>query len=150
MPSLNDSWQQQHQQRKQALIQRKQEVCQLLTRYREMRQVTALQQQRQRQSSRQTLARHHYHRQHVAQQAHVARLTEVKARRQEMQNYLTDISLVRQIQTEELQQKLAQSRAVRTAVMQTLFQDFAEFRVELQQFRSQLSMTVWGRSTSAS
>jgi hypothetical protein len=141
--SLKDSWQQQRQQRQQALAQRQQVVRQSLMLSGKTRQVAATERQRQRRSLRQTLADNNRHRQQTTQQTSAA-LSEVKTRRQEVQNYLMDVSLLRQIRAEELNQVLVQNRAMRSTEVQTLFQDLAEFRAELKQFRSQLSARVWG------
>jgi gas vesicle GvpC-like protein len=68
----------------------------------------------------------------------------VETLQQEVQAYLYEVEMLRQVRTEQLQQMLQQNRIDRQAEVQSLFDRLATFRAELVEFNRNLKNTVWG------
>jgi hypothetical protein len=64
--------------------------------------------------------------------------------RVDIDTYLAELEVLRQARGYEVQQMLQECRQERLADVEDLFTQFAEFRAELQDYRSQLSRDVWG------
>lgn len=64
--------------------------------------------------------------------------------RSDVQNYLGELTSLRQQRAEQLSQTLSQQRAERSAELQAMFDRLAEFRTELRQFHQGLQSQVWG------
>ncbi|MBW4489105.1 MAG: gas vesicle protein GvpC [Trichocoleus desertorum ATA4-8-CV12] len=62
----------------------------------------------------------------------------------DVQSYLWELELLREDRAQQLQQTLSQSRSDRQANVVALFQRFATFRAELQQYCTNLRASVWG------
>jgi hypothetical protein len=144
--SLQDSWQQHRQHRHQTLVQRQRVVQRSLTTHRQVRQQTATELRADLSLFREILANAETARQFSSQQAAIAREQVMDARRQSVQTCLSELSLLRQLRADELNQALSESRSQRLAATEATFQNLAEFRAELQQFRADLHQAVWGTS----
>ncbi len=70
------------------------------------------------------------------------------ALRSEVDGYLAELEILRHERAIQLQQNLQQSRTVREAEVQGLFERFATFRAKRREFRRSLSESVWGISPS--
>lgn len=73
----------------------------------------------------------------------------IDALRLDVQSYLRKVETLRRNRAEQLHQELAESRAERAIEVEALFERFAEFRVELQNFCQALQAEVWGSKASA-
>ncbi|MBD2097059.1 gas vesicle protein GvpC [Trichocoleus sp. FACHB-591] len=62
----------------------------------------------------------------------------------DVQSYLWELELLREDRAQQMQQTLSQSRSDRQARVAALFQRFATFRTELQQYCTNLRTSVWG------
>src|SRR6476646_4244322 len=62
----------------------------------------------------------------------------------DVQSYLWELELLREDRAQQLRQTLSQSRSDRQADVAALFQRFATFRTELQQYCTHLRASVWG------
>jgi gas vesicle GvpC-like protein len=68
----------------------------------------------------------------------------VETLQQEVQAYLYEVEMLRQVRAEQLQQMLKRNRIDRQAEVQSLFERLATFRAELVEFNRNLKSTVWG------
>jgi hypothetical protein len=64
--------------------------------------------------------------------------------RTNVQAYLTDLDLVHQERTQQLQALLQTDRAQRQVTMDAIFQNLADFRADLRQYCADLRSMVWG------
>ncbi|MDX2214492.1 MAG: hypothetical protein SFY66_14470 [Oculatellaceae cyanobacterium bins.114] len=62
----------------------------------------------------------------------------------DVQNYLSELELVRQDRAQQLQQMLQLDRERRTTEVDAMFQELSEFRTELRQYCVNLRSLVWG------
>jgi hypothetical protein len=70
--------------------------------------------------------------------------------RSSVQTYLAELELVRQERAQQLHLMLWQERDRRTAVVNELFQELAQFRGELAEYCAELRQSVWGNHTAHS
>ncbi|NJK53535.1 MAG: hypothetical protein HC936_13305, partial [Leptolyngbyaceae cyanobacterium SU_3_3] len=87
-----------------------------------------------------------YRQQHIKTQIRSARnlIAFTANLRSSIQEYLLEVSETRQKETELLAQRLQKSRRDRSAKVQALFGQLAEFRLQIQQYHANLKTIVWG------
>ena len=90
------------------------------------------------------LAQHRHDRLDMGMQLRQDLALYVDQLRVDIDTYLAELEVLRQARGYEVQQMLQECRQERLADVEDLFTQFAEFRAELQDYRSQLSRDVWG------
>jgi hypothetical protein len=73
----------------------------------------------------------------------------VAALRVDVQNYLSEMAVIREDRAIQLNRMLTQSRVDCKAEMEAMFQQLAEFRVELKNYYASIQDQVWGHAKSA-
>jgi hypothetical protein len=140
--SLKQSWQQQRQLRQQALAERQKNVRSVMTQNRQMRQQMSVQLHTDLQ------AFHHQLQTDVAT-FRASTQGSLQVLKSDVQSFLSEVSLLRQVRSEQMFQDLAAASAQRSMDVAQLFAQFAEFRSGLSQFRCDLHQSVWGDDTVA-